>query len=250
VTPRDKALDKILSLRRLAEHANTPPHEAESARGRIKVLRDKYGISDSETKPKPPPPPNGMTAEEMRRWWFNFTQSSPTPSDVRRDQARRNAADRLRRERQQAQERWNAKMRDKDDLGRPRTAEDKRKAQEDPLGWAASQDKRTHAQKQEDLNNARGAQDRENFRKAYEDVTKGARDAADRKYGRVHIERCKKPETYFDPGGNPRPRNKHVIQCDRCSVKLQPGDGTIFEVGGRWFGRCCEMVPGPRKKRF
>jgi hypothetical protein len=72
----------------------------------------------------------------------------------------------------------------------------------------------------------------------------------ERKQAAAQEPRCSKPETFFDSGGIPRKRNQHVIQCERCGRRLQPGEGSVIKVGNSWHGWCTETKPGPRKKRW
>lgn len=220
MTPREKALNTILSLRTLAEHPNTPPHEAEAARGRIKVLKAKHNITSGEepkAKPRKPQPPSN---DEWIKWMADV-------ADMQRRNAQAKAARAEQAEkRRKAQEDWERKHANSDPMGRPRTKAEEDEAKRDPLGFAAKQDRRTQDQKQADINKSWGSANRPN-----------------------HATRCPNPETYFDRGGNKRPRNQHVINCDRCDARLNPGEGTIFQVAGRWVGRCCETKPGPRAKR-
>lgn len=248
-SPRDKALNTILSLKRLAEHPNTPPAEAENAREKIKRLQDTHGIKPAETAaPKPPPrrPP-----PRQNPW----QQEYPSQEDVLRhfQEAMRKAREEERRRaeaseaerRRKAQQDWIRKHYHSDDNGQPLTEEEKRRAREDPLGWASRQDKRSAQQKQDDLNGSWGEQARAAREAA--DAMRKMRDAAAKAKANAEP-RCANPETYYDPGGEPRKRNQHIIGCDRCGRRLQPGEGMIMQVGGQWVGRCCEMVPGPRKR--
>lgn len=209
---REKAIDKIYSLTKLAEHPNTPAHEADAARNRIKALQDKYGITE-------PSRPGPKATPKNDRW-------TGADREAQRRKAQEDAA-RIRERRAQAQRDWEAKMRNRDQYGRPLTEEERREAQRDPFSWAQRQDGRSHQQRAEDMKRAWGQQNRT-----------------------PQEPRCEKPETYFDAGGRPRPRNQHVINCDRCNRRLNPGEGTLFKVGSNWVGRCCEMTPGPRKRRF
>jgi hypothetical protein len=185
---REKALHTIAKLKRLAEHPNTPPAEAEVARNRIVALQEKHGITANE----PPPQKNVF-----------FTR-------LIKEDARRRAEERERRE--AAQRRYEEWRKDRDDYGR----------QKDPFEEALRRDGRTHEEKVRDMNQS---------------------------WGQAHAVRCAKPETFFDSGGEPRKRNTYRIKCDRCGVTLEPGEGTVFQVGGTWYGRCCERVPGPRSKK-
>jgi hypothetical protein len=137
-----KTQAKVDHLQRLVDHPNTPHHEAEAARGRIKALREKY---DKQT---PPPPKRPVYSTNI-------------------------------------------------------------------------------------LNDLMDEMDR--AAKAKRTGTNG---------------RCKKPESFFNGGGHPRLRNQYPIDCDTCGVRLAPGEGTIIQVAGYTVGRCCEMKPGPRAKRF
>lgn len=219
MTPRDKALNTILSLRRLAEHANTPPHEAEAARGRIKALQIKHGITTAseQAKAKPKHDPN---VDEWIKWAQDVAAQTARADHAARVKAARDGEAIRKRK---AQEEWERKHANSDAMGRPRTEAEQKEAQRDPLSWAAKQDKRTHNQKQADLNAAMGKQGTQ--------------------------PKCAKPETFFDQGGIARKRNTFIMTCDRCDTRLYPGDGTIMNLGGKWFGRCCESKPGPRAKK-
>ncbi len=268
-TARDKAISKIYSLRTLAEHPNTPVHEAEAARAAIKRLRDKHGIPEQATKAKPTGPRNPnfrpndpgpyaqRAASDFQRW-----AEEQMWRKAQREQAERDYHERRRREeraryeaeakqraeaRKAAQERYRQRMADKDANGVPLTEAEKEWARRDPLGFAASRDPRTQAQKQADMNAAWG-QPRDVY--DYIRTQQGPRKAQQTPKSKPNLKRCEKPEPFFDSGGNPRKRNERPIQCDRCSCTLQPGEGMVFEVAGRWYGRCAETKPGPRRKRW
>lgn len=186
---RERALALLVSLRKLAEHPNTPPHEAEAARGRIAALRKKHQITEPPPKPGTGSTPPWWTTTNNPYTW-NATNTSNSDAE-RRARARRMAEDDVRRQRERkeaaakaateearrvgrekAQREYEARMRDKDANGQPLSDAEKREAQRDPLGWAARQDKRTHAQKQEDLNRSHGAQ--ESFKKAGDEAKRTA----------------------------------------------------------------------------
>lgn len=240
---REKAIDKIYSLRKLAEHPNTPVHEAEAARAAIKRLRDKHDIPErakatTSTGPRNPnwrPPTNPFdeyirntkyTEQAMRDFAERLRREAE--EHARAEQAQRAAqnardADRTRREREEAQRRYQARHVNHDQYGRPK----------DPFDEALRRDGRTQAQKQADLNNAWGKQAEQRRR--------------ERQAG---FRRCERPESFFDPGGEPRPRNTKPMQCDKCSWTLGVGEGMVWSIGGREFARCCETKPGPRAKRW
>lgn len=212
---RDKALGKIASLKRLAEHPNTPPAESEAARGRIKALQDKHGISATQTKPKEPLTGLGDVFQR------EYEASRRAGEAARKAEQDRQAA------RAKAQEAYRQRMAGRDHYGRPIPNID------DLMDEAVKNDGRTAQDRNRDINDSWGSRDR---------------------YGpmpsRPSPSRCKKPESFFDSGGNPRKRNQYVMECSQCGCRLQPGEGSIAQVAGKWVAWCCESRPGPRKKRF
>ena len=279
---RSKALRTILSLQTLADHPNTPPHEAEAARGRIKALREKHGIED--TPPKPPPrsnprPPqdrtggfNSTSRQRHASWeggWFSAdeTEAERQARKIRdqereyqawkamndamvreeqrkkanaeadrkyqaqRDRERAEARERERKRREEAQRKWQERHRHTDSMGRPMTPEDLEEARRDPLGWAAKQDKRSASEKNDDMQ--------------YQYTHGWERKDPPKRSG----PKCSKPETFYDPGGEPRKRNDYPMDCYKCGSQLLKGQGALFKVGTQWHAVCCETVPGPRKKK-
>lgn len=281
---RSKALRTILSLQTLADHPNTPPHEAEAARGRIKALREKHGIA--ETPPKPPPrsnPPRqdrtgGFNSTSSSSWSHNyrmfFDDDVFTPKDeteaekqarkikqqereyaawkamndemvrrqrqteadrkvqAERDEKNRQAREREAKRREEAQKRWQERQANNDAMGRPLTEEDREEARRDPLAWAAKQDKRSAAEKNADM------------QYQYSHGWEYGKEPPKRRG-----QRCAKPESFFDPGGEPRKRNNSPMTCAKCEQPLTVGAGALFKVGSKWQAVCCETVPGPRKKK-
>lgn len=233
---RERALRQLVTLDKLGE-GTTP--EAENARTRAKELRTKYNIPERRaTQPPPRPRPNTThtrsraTDEEVNRMYDDLLRRARE-----REAAERRAEEQRKRMREETMARRRAEAQAREaEAARARmratrmTEEERREAQRDPFTWAQQQDSRTHAQRQADLNAARGQQER------------AVRDFEQRL-------RCSTPETFYDSGGKERPRNVHVIDCDRCGVRLQPGEGTIMKIADRWIGRCCEKVPGPRRRR-
>lgn len=69
-----KRLAKISKLRALADHPNTPPHEAEAARNRIRAL---------EGNPTTQPTPKA-TAEELRKLAADISRASRAQQTTRR----------------------------------------------------------------------------------------------------------------------------------------------------------------------
>jgi hypothetical protein len=228
---REKAIDKIYSLRKLAEHPNTPIHEAEAARAAIKRLRTKHDIPERQatkatTGPRNPnwrPDPAAQQAsrdfEEAMRGFAEATRRT-------NERMRQAEAERTRQEREEAQRRYQARHANHDQYGRPKPSH------QDLFDEALRQDGRTQAQKQADLNNAWGRQAEQR-----------------RQERQAGFKRCERPETFFDQGGLPRKRNDRPMQCDKCSWTLGVGEGMVWEIGGRTFARCCEAKPGPRAKR-
>lgn len=139
------------------------------------------------------------------------TKTGPTRKERDAHQTAQQYADMMRRMAEQAQRAKAQKERD----ATPQPGEDMFDA-------AQRADGRTAAEKQADLNASFGQRQRHG---------------------------CQNPETFYDQGGQPRTRNMHRAQCDRCKSWLSPGEGTIFKVGPQWVARCCERVPGPRRKR-
>jgi Protein of unknown function (DUF2786) len=212
---REKAISKVHSLDQLANHPNTPPHEAESARAMAKKLREKYNIPEPRKEaPRANPWDAQRFEDEMRR----AQEWRERAARVRRDQE----AERIRREQREA---W---QRAKDEALKAEEA--LRKTKEaftptgDPLEDAIRRDGRTAQQKNADMQ--------------------------DRLRGKTPPEpRCTNPESFFTSGGEPRMRNQYVMACEKCHGRLQPGEGAIMKVGGVWKAWCCEMKPGPRRKQ-
>jgi hypothetical protein len=230
---REKAIDKIYSLRQLAEHPNTPPHEAEAARLAIKRLQAKHDIKEPARvkEPRnpnwrPPTNPHSDMDEQARRAAASMRDfvEAMRRAERRKAQATQDA-ERTRREREAAQARFRERHANHDQYGRPKS--------NDPFDEALRRDGRTQAQKQADLNNAWGKQAEQRRR--------------ERQAG---FKRCERPESFFDAGGEPRKRNAKPMQCDKCSWTLGVGEGMVWEIGGRQFARCCEARPGPRAKRW
>lgn len=207
---RERALNQIVSLKALSEDQSTTEAERQSARDAIDRLRAKYDI---------PVPVAGMSgADFLKKMAQDFQRGE-------RQRQRQEAAKRA-AEAEAAAWAWAG----------PMTAEDLAWARRDPLGFASSRDKRTHDQKQRDMNASWGQRDQWH-------------QAREEKANEPHKKRCLKPETFYDQGGVARKRNQHDIVCDRCGCTLAPREGCIFQVLGQWVGRCCEMVPGPRNRR-
>lgn len=210
---REKAIQKVYSLDQLANHPNTPPAEAESARSMAAKLRAKYGIAEPR-----------KTAPTANR----FKQEYPSAEDIEREWR-----DMVARERQRQAER-KARLAE-EEARRKAQREAWQKAKErqyppttgDPLEDAIRRDGRTPQEKNRDM------QDRLRGKKPTPPPEP----------------RCTEPESFFTPGGEPRQRNQHVIACEKCGRRLQPGEGAILKVGGVWKAWCAEMTPGPRRKQ-
>lgn len=282
---RSKALRTILSLQTLADHPNTPPHEAEAARGRIKALREKHGITEPVKAPPKAPPRqdqhryqrpnpnrygfhteygsntnsggpfysqheteaertarkirdqerayrewqamNDALIKEQKRQRANEEAAKAYQAKRDRERAARHAEERKRRE--EAQRKWQERHRHSDAMGRPMSPEDLEEARRDPLGWAAKQDARSASEKNADM------------QYQYTHGWESGRTPPKRK--------CAKPESFFDPGGEPRKRNNSPMTCAKCEQLLTVGAGAIFKAGNEWQAVCCETVPGPRKKK-
>ncbi len=196
-----------------------------------------------------------MSNEEMWDLIRKYQQANAKEEAARRMYEAQRRAEAERKARQEAQRRYEQRMQDRDAYGRPLTDAEKEEAKLDPLGFAAKRDKRTAQEKHADMNHAWGQQERaareaaDAFKNTAEQARKMAEDLRRQAKPKPPPEpRCPKPETFYDQGGEPRKRNQHVINCDRCDRRLQPGEGTVFQVAGKWIGRCCETVPGPRKR--
>lgn len=147
---RERALKLIVTLTSIVERTSTPDGERASAKARIIELRAKYRITE-------------------------FRKAQPSYEHIRENERRQEQVDRIRREhqvrkqeqeararqirREEAQRTYRERMADKDRNGQPMTDKDRAEAQRDPLGWAVKQDKRTHTQKQRDMEGAAGAQE-------------------------------------------------------------------------------------------
>lgn len=254
---RDKAIEKIYSLRKLAEHPNTGDGERAAALEAIKRLQAKHDIKPAQERKEQPTGPRNPNfrqndqaardhADRFRRTWQHMASARRRTEEQLREEARK---------RQEAQARYRERMADKDDMGRPLTEAEREWARRDPLGFAATRDQRTRAERNADLGAAWGQQgqyvrDREPYVRTQQGPRRPQEHPKAKPTPPPPLKRCEKPESFFDSGGNPRKRNDHPIQCDRCSVILKPGEGMVFKVGDRWFGRCCEARPGPRRKRF
>lgn len=253
---REKGLRQIASLRRLIEHPSTGDGERAAAQNRLETLCAKWDQPVKRTTTQPPPrtPPRQNTSNVYRPWQdrtggYNSTSDdswSKMEEEFRRagaaakeaadkaraereaeavrtrNAARAKAAEEQRQRRAEAQRQWEAKMAGRDAMGRPITEADREEARRDPLGWAMKQDGRTMGERNDDMQKTRRGQP---------------------------LPKCRKPETFFDPGGEPRKRNDFPMDCVKCGSHLLKSEGAIFKVGGKWFARCCEKVPGPRKKK-
>lgn len=226
MTPRDKAMDTIVKLQRVADHPNTGKPEAEAARNRIAALRAKHDIATPKAK-QPVQDQFKKVADEAAR--------SAAAAKVMADAMRR-VTDQARRD--EAARKYRAKMADKDAYGQP-------KPKFDP--WA---DPRTPQERQRDIDNswgggrnARKAEDEAAFKYAEE------RRAREQPYVPPQPERCTVKESFYDRGGEPRKRNTFPIVCEKCGAKVGTGEATIVVVGGHTKAWCCETKPGPRKKK-
>lgn len=217
---RERALSLLVSLRRLAADERAPKGERDAALARIVHLQEKYNIAA-------PPQTNPAHEEAERR---KAEREAKIRAERKREAAYRAAQAEAQRK-AEAQKRWEQRMADKDDLGRPLTAEERRQAQADPLGFAAKRDKRTQAEKQADLNGAMGRQN-------------------GRPRARANPARnlCARPLSFYNEGGIARVRNTSVMKCTECGEWLNPGEGATFMDGTVMKARCCERTPGPRRK--
>lgn len=281
---RSKALRTILSLQTLADHPNTPPHEAEAARGRIKALREKHGIA--ETPPKPPPrsnPPrdrtggfNSTSRQRQAEYNFNFWFTGDNPFNPNETEAEKQARKIKQQEREYAA--W--KVMNDEMLRKQRQTEADRKVQaerDEKNRQARERDakRREEAQKRwqerQANNDAMGRpltdEDREEARRdplawaAKQDKRSAAEKNADMQYQYSHGwergqeppkrrgPKCAKPESFFDAGGIPRKRNDYPMECAKCGNQLLKGQGALFQTSSKWQAVCCEPVPGPRKKK-
>lgn len=244
---RNKALRTIRSLQALVDHPNTGDGERQAAMGRIKALKEKWKITDPPPRRTPPPRGRSFTDDEM--WEYlrkNFAKERQRPSDtdetaarIQRERERyenwkrmndamnkkmaeekaREVRERQRRE--EAQRRWEQRNKARDARGVPLTDDERREAMADPLGWAAKRDGRTAEQKNADLQ--------------YQYTHQWQRDV-----------RCTEPLTFYDSGGEMRPRNSEPTVCAACGSKLGSTEGAANDQGQF---QCAEMTPGPRKKK-
>jgi hypothetical protein len=260
---RSKALRTIHSLQALIDHPNTGDGERQAALGRIRVLKEKWGIGSDTPKPPPPhdpygPPRSNHQYWDFRRqdpWHFVWEDENPDMSEAEKtahkikrqereyaawvkmnaENLKKQEAEKKKEEeaeerrkatrkaRVDAQERWKRKMASKNADGVPLTEEEMEEARRDPLGWASKQDARTQAQKNADMQSQ--------YTHTYK------------------TRKCEKPESFYDQGGMPRKRNDYPMDCFKCGTTLLKGDGALFKLGSKWEGVCCEKVPGPRKKK-
>ena len=263
---RSKALRTIHSLQALVDHPKTGDGERQAAKGRIKVLKDKWGIVDA---PKPPPrqaprPPQDRTGgfnstsrdftqEEWSRFTRNFEGNAyPGESDAERvarkirrqqdayDAWKRMNDEQLRRDRAQsaatskAREesrlRAEAQERYKDRHANSDANGQQRRPGEDVFDFANRVDGRTQAEKNRDMQNRN-------------------RNLRDRGHTTNPYKRCERPATFYDAGGEPRKRNEFPMTCDACGSHLQRGEGHVQKAGSTLIAECCEMVPGPKAKK-
>lgn len=221
---RERALNQIVTLKVLANDPRAPEAERQAAKDTMSRLRKKYNIPET-TKLPPPRASRPSTSEPGSYRWFEDMvrnwDNNPETQRKKREKAARDAANseaqRIKRER--AQRDWEARMADKDDQGVPLTAEEAEWARRDPLGFAAARDKRSHQQKQNDMQDA---------------------------FGQPHQRpRCNPKMPFFDLGGEPRTRNSASATCEKCNHWLARGEGALYLRGYA----CCDTVPGPRAKK-
>ena len=104
-TPRDKAIQTIAKLRRVAEHPNTGKPEADAARARIEALRVKHQITAS-------PPPRAKVPYSDSTDWNKAAEAAKKAAD-----AARIMADAIRHA--DAAKKYREKMQNRDSMGRP-----------------------------------------------------------------------------------------------------------------------------------
>lgn len=104
-TPRDKAIQTIAKLRRVAEHPNTGKPEADAARARIEALRVKHQITAS-------PPPRAKVPYSDSTDWNKAADAAKKAAD-----AARIMADAIRHA--DAAKKYREKMQNRDSMGRP-----------------------------------------------------------------------------------------------------------------------------------
>lgn len=258
----DKALRTIAALKKVVEHPNTGDGERAAAQGRIDALKTKWNIADTPPPRAKPSPPRdrtngfnstaggGFSVDDMEEWLRNFQRGPREETEAQR-QARRiqnekreyerwQRANEAMLRRQEAQKAWEERNRARDANGIPLTDEEREEARRDPLGWAARRDGRTDAEKNRDM--------QEQYGHTYGEPRRDAPFMRESR-GKSGTNKCSKPLPYFTSGGEPRKRNEYPTYCNVCGVNLKPGEGAIFMVGKNWVGQCCEMVPGPRKKK-
>lgn len=200
---RERALNQIVTLKLLAVDPRATEGEREAARLTMAKLRKKYDI------------PEQAAGDHGAKFLIDMAERYERAN---REKARRKAAE-------------DARLAEETRIwGWPLSDAEREQARRDPLGFAASRDKRTHAEKQRDMNSSWG-QPRPQPQQP-------------RQRPRAKPWKCAEPKTFFDPGGEPRARNAHRIKCQKCGITLEPGEGCVTVIGAY----CCEMVPGPRKR--
>lgn len=162
---KTRAIGLIKTMQDMIDRPSTTEGERAAAKTRIEVLRKKHGLVET-AKPT-------TTTGKHTVFYPNVDYDEwIRVSDMARRQAaaagtKKAAADRAaaaaasaaahtrvaqdEARKRIAQERWEQKMRDRDDRGQPLTEAEKAEARLDPLGWAAKQDKRTASERNADI---------------------------------------------------------------------------------------------------
>lgn len=258
----------------MVDHPNTGDGERQAALGRIKVLKEKWGIEEKKAAPKPPPRdpygPPFRRREGRNTDPFNFRQyyqdwnipydDGDDPESVARRIKRqeREYADWVKMndanlKRQAAQKKADEEAKAKRDAANEERWAKERKAREEAQArWQrkmASKNADGMPLTEEEMEEARrdplGWATKQDGRTA---AQKNA-DAQSQYTHTYRTRKCEKPETFYDQGGIPRKRNDFPMDCFKCGHTLLKGDGALFKLGSKWEGVCCEKVPGPRKKK-
>ena len=267
---RSKALRTIHSLQALVDHPNTGDGEREAALGRIRVLKEKWGIKDE--KPKPPPRDPYSPPRSNHDYW-KFTRQDPwhfvwDDENSGMSEAER-TAHKIKRQ-QEEYDRWkklNDEQNRKNAARAKKDAEDKAKRKaENEKRWEQERKAREEAQarwqRKMASKNADGMplteEEMEEARRdplgwaTKQDGRTAAQKNADAQSQYTHTyktRQCERPETFYDAGGEKRKRNDYPMDCFKCGHHLSKGDGALFKLAGQWVAVCCERVPGPRKKK-
>lgn len=210
---RERALNLIVSLRQVTTANGATQAEAENAMARIAELRTKYEIPEAK--------------EHSAAWDDLMRKVKDQQAEAKRQRDYDEILRTMAREKAEAERR--ERIKNQDAYGRNLTDAEIAEALRDPLGWAIKQDGRTSQQKNDDMQDSFGKRDR--YR------------------NHSNTPKCASPLPFYTKGGYPRKRNTYGIACYSCGCWLEPQEGCVDKLDGRWVGQCCERVPGPRQKR-